>query len=44
MDRCVHCQEELALMERTRSECWSCKDKVSETYSDDHVEVEDEVK
>ena len=44
MDRCVHCHEVLAIMERNRSECWNCQEKMSETYSDDYIEVEDEVK
>ncbi|WP_262386334.1 MULTISPECIES: hypothetical protein [unclassified Bacillus (in: firmicutes)] len=44
MDRCVHCHEELAIMERNRSECWNCQEKMSETYSDDYIEIEDEVK
>lgn len=40
MDVCVHCGLELAVMERTRSECWECRDKISCTYTDD-VEHED---
>jgi len=39
MDNCVHCGLELAVMERNRSECWECQDKISDTYSDD---VEDD--
>jgi hypothetical protein len=39
-DVCVHCGEELNLFERTRSECWACRDKISDTYSDDHLEDE----
>lgn len=35
MDVCVHCGLELALIERTRSECWDCRDKISDTYADD---------
>lgn len=38
MERCVHCGEELAIMERNRSECWDCQDKISLTASDDHLE------
>jgi hypothetical protein len=34
-DVCVMCGDELAPMERNRSECWSCQDKFSVTYSDD---------
>ncbi len=34
-DSCIHCGEVLSLMERNRSECWSCQDKTSVTYSDD---------
>ncbi len=41
IDRCVYCHEELAIMERNRSKCWSCQDKMTETYGDDHTEVED---
>ncbi|EJQ52339.1 hypothetical protein IEQ_01382 [Bacillus cereus BAG6X1-2] len=44
MDRCVHCHEELAFMERNRSECWNYQEKMPETYSDDPIEIEDEVK
>ncbi|MGG2092172.1 hypothetical protein AB1283_05515 [Bacillus sp. S13(2024)] len=43
MDRCVNCHEELAIMERNRSECWNCQERMSETYFDDHIEVENEV-
>ena len=28
MDRCVHCHEVLAIMERNRSECWNCQEDV----------------
>ncbi|WP_280922270.1 hypothetical protein [Ammoniphilus resinae] len=34
-DCCVHCGYELAAIERNRSECWECRDKISITYSDD---------
>ena len=39
-DNCVRCGDELAIMERNRSECWDCQDDMPmmETYSDDHVE------
>ncbi len=37
---CVHCGDELALMERNRSECWDCRDHISPTYSDDELETE----
>jgi len=36
-DLCVSCGAELALMERNRSECWDCQDKISVTYSDDFL-------
>lgn len=39
MDRCVDCQEELSIMERNRSVCWDCQDRISVTYSDDQIEV-----
>ncbi|PEJ57135.1 hypothetical protein CN692_14705 [Bacillus sp. AFS002410] len=44
IDCCVECNEELSIMERNRSNCWSCQDKVTETYSDDHIEMEDKVR
>ncbi|WP_265182710.1 hypothetical protein [Bacillus manliponensis] len=44
MDRCVNCHKESTVMEQKRSECRNCQDKMSETYSDNHIEVEDEVK
>lgn len=37
---CVYCGDELALMERNRSECWDCRDHISPTYSDDELETE----
>ncbi|WHZ05044.1 hypothetical protein QNH48_10675 [Neobacillus sp. YX16] len=43
-DCCVECHEELAIMERNRSNCWNCQDKISETYADDHIDEEDGVK
>lgn len=43
IDCCVDCHEELAIMERNRSNCWNCQDKISETYADDHVDEEDGV-
>lgn len=36
-DTCVYCGEELALMEKNRSECWVCQDKISLTASDDEL-------
>ncbi|HJV45816.1 MAG TPA: hypothetical protein VJ824_08830 [Bacillota bacterium] len=39
-EECVSCGEKLAIMERTRSECWDCRDKISPTYSDDELEEE----
>lgn len=41
-DFCVHCGDELAIMERNRSECWDCGDKISNTYSDDMMMDQDE--
>lgn len=43
MDCCVDCNEELAIMERNRSKCWNCLEKISETYADDHIDEEDGV-
>ncbi len=39
-DYCVRCHEELAIMEKNRSECWECQDDMSVTYSDDAMEFE----
>lgn len=39
-DFCVACGEELSLMEKNRSECWDCQDKISVTYSDDVYDME----
>ena len=44
MGCCVNCHKESAIMEPKRSECRNCQDKMSETYSDDHIEGEDAVK
>ena len=38
MDACVYCKEELAIMERNRTECWECQDNISVTYYDDELE------
>ncbi len=35
MDVCISCGQELAIMERNRAECWECRDKATESYSDD---------
>ncbi|WP_264757812.1 hypothetical protein [Neobacillus dielmonensis] len=35
MDVCINCGQELAIMERNRTECWECRDKATESYSDD---------
>ncbi|PGS55922.1 hypothetical protein COC46_02905 [Bacillus sp. AFS041924] len=40
IDCCVECYEELSIMERNRSNCWSCQDKITETYADDHIDIE----
>lgn len=34
MDICISCGEELAIMERTRAECWECRDKSTEVYAE----------
>lgn len=44
IDCCVECHEELSIMERNRSNCWSCQDKITETYADDYIEKEIVVK
>jgi len=44
IDCCVECHKELSIMERNRSNCWSCQDKITETYADDHINIETEVK
>ncbi|MBI0575890.1 hypothetical protein IEC97_00840 [Neobacillus cucumis] len=36
IERCVYCNQALAIMEQNRSECWECREKMSETYSDEH--------
>lgn len=43
IDCCVYCNEELTIMEQNRSNCWSCHDKISETYTDDQIEKEERV-
>ncbi|WP_462412976.1 hypothetical protein [Neobacillus sp. Marseille-QA0830] len=35
MEVCISCGQELAIMERNRAECWECRDKAIESYSDD---------
>lgn len=37
MDTCISCGNELAIMERNRSECWDCRDKVTETYEEEII-------
>ncbi len=37
IDLCVNCGEELAPMEKNRSECWGCQDRISLTASDDQT-------
>lgn len=36
-DVCVHCGEVLSLIEKSRSECFDCRDKISLTASDDEL-------
>lgn len=43
-DCCVYCNQELAIMERNRSQCWGCQEKTSETYTDDQCEMHAEIK
>lgn len=41
VDTCIHCQKELAIMERNRSECWDCREKQAvESYCDSFSEDE----
>jgi len=35
MDVCITCGQELAIMERNRAECWECRDRANESYSED---------
>jgi len=37
---CVNCGDELSLMEKNRSECWDCLDRISVTYADDLYELD----
>lgn len=34
MENCITCGEELAIMERNRTECWECRDTSTEAYSE----------
>lgn len=33
-ENCIRCGEELVTWERTRSECWNCREATSVTYYD----------
>ncbi|USK35789.1 hypothetical protein LIT25_11075 [Bacillus sp. F19] len=44
IDCCVDGHEELAIIKQNRSKCYNCQYKTSETYADDHMDVEVEVK
>lgn len=39
-DKCVHCGEELIIWEKTRSECWNCRDLTTETYEEGKMPAE----
>ncbi|WP_281269270.1 hypothetical protein [Ammoniphilus oxalaticus] len=34
-DACVHCGEDLSVIEKSRSECFECRDKISLTASEE---------
>jgi hypothetical protein len=36
-DVCIYCDSELAKMERNRSICWDCSNKITETYDEENV-------
>lgn len=40
-DRCIHCGNELVTWERTRSECWNCRDLTVITYDDTETHEDD---
>jgi len=35
MDKCISCGEELSILEKNRSECWSCRDTTTESYGEE---------
>ena len=37
MDNCIYCGNELSKLERTRCECWECRDKTIESYEEDTI-------
>lgn len=42
VDVCITCGKELAIMERNRTECWECRYRTTETYSEEeHEELAD---
>ncbi|MEW9669340.1 hypothetical protein [Ammoniphilus sp. 3BR4] len=38
MDLCISCETELASFERNRTECFDCRDKACESYSDEDTD------
>jgi predicted RNA-binding Zn-ribbon protein involved in translation (DUF1610 family) len=34
MEICISCGEELAIMERNRTECWECRETTIEAYAE----------
>ncbi|MBO8171416.1 MAG: hypothetical protein H0Z33_05915 [Bacillaceae bacterium] len=43
-DKCIRCGKELVTWERTRSECWNCRELTVITYDDTEKINEDKVK
>lgn len=41
LDLCISCGQELAPWERNRSECLSCRDRVTESYGDETQDEEE---
>jgi hypothetical protein len=37
MEKCISCGTELSRMEKTRSECWECRDKSIESYDEESI-------
>lgn len=38
MERCISCGVELCRMERNRCECWECRERTYEAYSEEPIE------
>jgi len=38
VDVCISCGKELAIMERNRTECWECRYRSTESYSEEEYE------